>query len=137
MANARYTGGCACGRVRYEIAAEPTRMVNCHCRDCQRASGSAYVPLLGFERAAVTLTGEVKYYGVTSERGTAIERGFCPHCGSPVTIKPGARPDAFYVTAASLDDPGMHKPAMQIWTRSAPAWSHIDPRIPHFETRPQ
>jgi hypothetical protein len=136
MANARYTGGCACGQVKYEIAGEPTRMVNCHCRDCQRASGSAYAAILGFERAAMKLTVEVKYFAVTSERGTQLERGFCPNCGSPVTVKPGARPDAIYVHAASLDDPALHQPTAQIWVRSAPPWDHIDPRIPHFDTRP-
>jgi len=131
-----YTGHCACGQVKYEINAEPLRMVNCHCRDCQRATGSAFAAILAFPRDAVKLTGELKFFSVTSERGTQLERGFCPHCGSPVAIWPAARPDTFYVTAASLDDPSLHKPTVNIWTRSAPPWDHFDRSIPHFETRP-
>ncbi len=135
MENARYTGGCACGQMKYDITGESVRMLNCHCRDCQRASGSAYAALLAFEQKSVKLTGELRYYGVTSERGKRLERGFCPNCGNPVTIKPGARPNLLYVQAGSLDDPSLHKPTAQIWVRSAPPWDHIDPRIPRFDTR--
>jgi len=88
MTNARYTGRCACGQVQYEVTGEPIRMVNCHCRDCQRASGSAYAPLLAFEQNSMKLTGQLRYYGVTSERGTRLDRGFCPTCGSPMTVRP-------------------------------------------------
>jgi hypothetical protein len=135
METARYTGGCACGQVKYDITGEPVRMLNCHCRDCQRASGSAYAALLAFEQKSVKLTGELRYYGVTSERGNRLERGFCPNCGNPVTIKPGARPNLLYVQAGSLDDPSLHKPTAHIWVRSAPPWDHIDPRVPRFDTR--
>jgi len=111
-------------------------MVNCHCRDCQRASGSAYAPLLAFERTEMKLTGELRYFGVTSERGTRLDRGFCPNCGSPMTVRPEARPDLLYVQAGSLDDPSWHKPTAQIWVRSAHPWDHLDPGLPRFDTRP-
>ena len=136
MTSARYTGRCACGQVSYAIAGEPIRMVNCHCRDCQRASGSAYAPLLAFERDAVKLSGELRYYGVTSERGTQLDRGFCPTCGSPVMLRPQARPTALYVLAGSLDDPSLYKPSAQIWVRSSPPWDHLDPDVPRYDTRP-
>jgi hypothetical protein len=110
-------------------------MVNCHCRDCQRASGTAYAALIAFPTEAVTLSGEVRYYRVTSERGTQLDRGFCATCGSPLVLKPLARPEVLYVHAASLDDPSLHKPTANIWTRSAQSWDCIDPAIPRFETR--
>ena len=96
---AKYSGRCACGSVSYECDAEPARMINCHCRDCQRASGSAFAALLAFPKDRVKLSGARTYHAVTSERGTVLERGFCPRCGSPMTIKPSARPDALYVQA--------------------------------------
>ena len=135
MTHARYTGRCACGQVQYEVTGEPIRMVNCHCRDCQRASGSAYAPLLAFEQHSMKLTGQLRYYGVTSERGTRLDRGFCPTCGSPMTVRPEVRPNLLYVQAGSLDDPSLHKPTAQIWVRSAPPWDHLDPGIPRFDTR--
>jgi hypothetical protein len=131
-----YSGRCACGQVTYETDADPLRMVNCHCRDCQRASGSAYAAILAFPRDAVKLAGDVRYFAVTSERGNKMERGFCPQCGSPLMIKAQASPDALYIAAASLDDPSQHKPTVQIWMKSAQSWDHIDDTVPRFSTRP-
>jgi hypothetical protein len=132
----QYSGRCACGQVTYQIAADPLRMVNCHCRDCQRASGSAYAAILAFPRDAVTLSGNVRFFAVTSERGNKMERGFCPECGSPLIIKAQGSPDALYISAASLDDPSRHKPSAQIWMKSAQPWDHIDDALPRFDTRP-
>ena len=53
-----FTGGCACGAVRYECAAEPVMTGNCHCRDCQKATGGAFVPALAVPTAALKITGE-------------------------------------------------------------------------------
>jgi len=130
-----YSGRCACGEVRYQIDAEPLRMINCHCRDCQRASGSAYAALIAFSKERVTLSGEIRYYRSISDRGTQLERGFCETCGSPVILRPAARPEVLYVQAGSLDDPSLYKPTANIWTRSGQSWDCIDPAIPRFETR--
>lgn len=130
-----HTGGCACGQVRYELTAAPARMLNCHCRDCQRASGSAFAAILIVPADGLRLSGELRYHAVTSERNTRIERGFCPTCGSPIAGRLGARSDVVILQAASLDDPSMFSPQMNIWTQSAPPWHHLDPKLPSFETR--
>jgi len=133
MTQAHYTGGCACRSVRYEASAEPVRMFNCHCRDCQRASGSGYSPIVVFRGEAVKLTGEVKYRSWTSERGTALDRGFCPTCGNPISILVKAYPNAFMVYASSLDDPKLYRPTAQIWTKSAQPWGKFDQTVMSFE----
>ena len=117
-----HSGGCACGQVRYELTAAPARMLNCHCRDCQRASGSAFAAILIVPADGLRLSGELRYHAATSERNTRIERGFCPTCGSPIAGKLGARSDVVFLQAASLDDPSMFSPEMNIWTRSAQPW---------------
>jgi len=129
-------GGCVCQHVRYEIAAEPVRMVNCHCRDCQQMTGSAFAPLLVFLAENARLSGEVHYYPVTSARGSKVERGFCPNCGCPIVTRTDARPDRLLVFAASLDDPSLHRPEVNLWMKSAAPWDHVDPQIPAFETYP-
>ncbi len=63
------TGACQCGAVRYECAAEPLFTGNCHCRDCQRATGGAYVPAFAVPAQALKITGEVKYYESRSDSG--------------------------------------------------------------------
>ncbi len=131
----KITGRCACGGVSYESHAEPLRMVNCHCRDCQRASGSAFAPLLAFERDRIALTGALSHYADRSERGTIMNRGFCPRCGSPMTLEPAARPGFLFVLASTLDDPTLYEPAADIWVRSAQPWDQLDPAIARYETR--
>jgi len=70
-----FTGGCMCGAVRYESSAEPVMTANCHCRDCQRATGSAYVSVLFVPRHAISITGEVKHHDVRGDRGHTLRRG--------------------------------------------------------------
>src|SRR5690349_19241327 len=86
-------GGCVCGAVRYECTADPVFTGNCHCRDCQRAGGSAYAPGLGVPKAALKVTGEVKYHEITGGSGKPIARGFCPNCGSRLLVHLGVMPD--------------------------------------------
>ena len=130
-----FSGGCACGGVRYECSAEPLMAVNCHCRDCQRASGTAYASGLMVPETALRLTGGApKFYSSTAESGHRVHRGFCPECGSPVLARNEAYP-MFVIAAASLDDPSGHRPQMDVWTVSAQPWDHMDPALPKHARR--
>ncbi len=63
-----YTGGCACGAIRYEIAAEPVFMNDCQCRDCQHKSGTGHGSYLTFEnRRSVKLTGEARQRDIVGD----------------------------------------------------------------------
>ena len=97
----KITGCCACGAIRYEAEADPIVMVNCHCRDCQRAVGTAYAAVMVVPAAAVKLRGEPRYFRTVGEAGKWVDRGFCTTCGSPVTAKLERFPDAIGVQAAS------------------------------------
>ena len=99
------TGGCQCGAVRYECTAEPLFTGNCHCRDCQRSTGSAYVPALAVPARALKITGDVKYYDSRADSGHTFSRGFCPNCGGRLFGKTSAMPRFMLITAGSLDDP--------------------------------
>lgn len=129
-------GGCSCGAVRYECTGDPVIMGNCHCRDCQRASGGAYTPVLGVPRSTVKITGEVKYYESKADSGRIAKRGFCPNCGSSLFGLPPSFPDLIALAASSLDDPSIFKPAMDIYTSSAQPWDHMDASLPKFPKMP-
>jgi hypothetical protein len=131
-----FKGSCLCGAVRYECSTEPLFMGNCHCRDCQKASGAAYDPDIGVPAAALKITGKVKYHDVKAESGNTMSRGFCPECGSRLFAKTSAIPDLAMITAGSLDDPSQYKPSMDIFTASAQPWDHMDPALPKFPKMP-
>jgi hypothetical protein len=125
----KLSGGCACGAIHYECSADPVIMFNCHCRDCQQASGSAYAAMIVVPKTPVQIRGEPRYHKVVGEAGKAIERGFCPNCGSPVTVKLERLPNILALHAGSLDDPSIFQPAMDAFTASAQSWDHMNPAV--------
>ena len=60
--NAKYSGQCLCGEINYSVDIEPVFTGNCHCNDCQRSSGSAFIPVMIFPEKDVAVSGEVKYF---------------------------------------------------------------------------
>ena len=131
-----YTGGCACGALRYEVAAEPVAMNHCQCRQCQRDSGTGHASHLTFSGAPVTVSGEASHWIMVGEQGTRKSRGFCPTCGAPVFISFPDMADVFVVSAASLDEPERFKPNMVMWASAGHAWDQIDPALPAFAKMP-
>ena len=131
-----YTGGCACGAIRYEIAGEPIFCNDCQCRDCQRESGTGHGSHLSFVRSGVTLTGEASYWDMTADSGHVKTRAFCPTCGAPVYMTFAAMPDVFTIRAASLDDPGRYRPQVVTYASRGYSWDRLDPDLPKFERMP-
>jgi hypothetical protein len=132
-----FSGGCACGAIRYECSAEPLYMGNCHCRDCQRATGSAYFAAVGVSAATFHVTlGTPKYYEKQADSGSLMRRAFCQQCGSPVFLTNSTRPDFIGLYAGSLDDPSWVRPARDIYTASAQPWDYLHPALLKFPQMP-
>jgi hypothetical protein len=130
-----FTGGCLCGAIRYEVSAEPIMMFNCHCRDCQRATGSAFTPVVYVQAKAFKITkGSPRYYSTSGNMGGHNKRGFCPECGS--RLFGGASETGQGIAASSLDDPSLFKPELHIWASDAQPWDQMDPKLPKFEEYP-
>jgi hypothetical protein len=136
MVKTPFTGGCMCGAIRYECSSAPMMMANCHCRDCQKSSGSAFAAALMVPRSAVTFTGEVKNYEVKGDSGNAIGRGFCANCGSRLFTAP-ANADFISLQAGSLDDPSWFQSQADIYVASAQPWDYLNPDSPKFPKLPQ
>lgn len=131
------TGGCLCGAVRYEAEGEPLVSLACHCRDCLKSTGGAPTYAAVFRRGTVRVTaGEPRTYWKAGDSGKRVGRSFCPACGAPVFSEGEANPGVLIVKAGSLDDPSRFRPRMNIWTRSAAPWIHLDPSLPAFEGNP-
>jgi hypothetical protein len=133
----RFTGGCMCGAVRYACAADPIAMGNCHCRDCQRATGSAFAAAVLVPASAVNITGEVKYHQVVGDSGGFVRRGFCPNCGARLFGKADGSQDMISIMAGSLDDSSWFRPQADIYTASAQSWDYMNPDLPKFRRLPE
>lgn len=116
------TGGCLCGRVRYSVTAEPALSGLCHCRNCQRYTGSAFETVIAFPTSSVSVQGELKTYEDKGDSGQAVYRRFCPNCGSGVIAEVVVMPELTIVLAGTLDDPGAFKPTMDVYWDSAQPW---------------
>ena len=132
-----FAGGCACGLVRYECSEQPIVQLICHCRDCQRASGSAFAAVVVVPSDRLKFTGsELKYHAIKAESGRTMRRGFCAECGSPISIRRPETPLVEFLQVASLDDPSQFRPSCEVWVSSANAWHQLDPGTQKFEQNP-
>ncbi|MGH7779287.1 MAG: GFA family protein [Candidatus Binataceae bacterium] len=130
------TGGCLCGAVRYEAERKPLFAVLCHCRDCQRASGSGHVPVMGVPKSSFKVSGQTNSYALPGGSGLKSIRHFCPTCGSLLFGTPEAAPDAVSIYVGSLDDLSVFQPEAVIFKRSRQSWDQTLGSLPEFDALP-
>jgi hypothetical protein len=130
------TGGCQCGALRYEIAAEPLAFYVCHCTECRRQSASAFGLSILFRQDALRITlGALKEWRRPTASGGALACRFCPDCGTRICHEaPGE--GIVSLKSGTLDDPGRFAPAAHIWTRSALPWVTIPAHTANFAGEP-
>jgi hypothetical protein len=134
MSNKTLVGGCACQAIRYKLKAPPLIVHACHCRDCQRLTGSAFVINLWIERKFVQASGTAKSFRLAGGTGKPHEVFFCDRCGTYVWSFYHAAPgDCLFVRAGTLDRPQQVKPDVHIFTRSRLPWLEIPHGTPAFD----
>lgn len=134
--DSRLTGGCLCGAVRYGSPGPALFSIVCHCRDCQRASGSGGVPVLGVPKPSFSCTGPVKQSRVTGGSGMPAVRNFCPECGSLLFGTPESAPEMVTIYAGSLDDPTAFTPTDTLFAAQRPAWARLAASLAEHEALP-
>jgi hypothetical protein len=130
-----FIGGCLCGALRYDAKGEPLYAGLCYCTDCRKASGSGFVPFIGFARSAVQLSGEAIQYRSKGASGAEAVRNFCAVCKSLV-FGGDMLDDTWNIYAGSLDDVAQFTPRIAIFTRHLPAWITIPAGLKTFEGLP-
>ncbi len=130
------TGGCLCSAVRYSLTASPIVTRVCWCRVCQYIGAGGATINACFPSATLGVTGELRDLVMTADSGNVSHRRFCPRCGTHLFSASEARPQLVFVRVGTLDDPEVVRPAMTIWTSSAPSWACIDPSLPTVERQP-
>ena len=129
-------GGCACGAVRYRLTAPPLIVHACHCRDCQKQTGSAFVLNLWIEREFVEMSGDepVAFAVPPGSSGKPHDVLRCAKCGTALWSKYHAAPgDTVLLRAGTLDDPTVITPDVHIFTRSKMPWLELPKDARVFE----
>lgn len=104
------TGGCVCGKVRFEAEGEPDRVGICHCLDCRKFHGALFYAAAIYPDTQVRMTGEAQLYE---------GRYFCPNCGSRVFNRSGGEVE---LNLGSLDDINVFQPSYELWTMRREGW---------------
>jgi hypothetical protein len=127
-------GGCACGAVRYRLTSPPMFVNCCHCRDCQRQTGSAFVinALIETDRINV-LSGDPAPISMPTDSGRPHYIYRCPACQTALWSDYGGRPALRFVRVGTLDQPDALTPDAHIFTRSKVPWVALPEGAPSFE----
>ena len=125
-----------CGALRYEADGPPKFMGNCYCKDCRKASGSGFMPFMGFAAGKIWFSGESRAFLCAAEGGRAARRNFCPVCGGLVFGGEVGVSDFHTVYAGSLDDASLFRPTMAIFGRDRPDWVIMPAGLKVFEGMP-
>ena len=132
----RPQGGCACRAIRYTLTARPLIVHACHCRDCQRLTGGAFVINIWIEKKFVEVTGTApKSFQLAGGSGKPHDVAFCDSCGTYLWSRyHGAPGEALFVRAGTLDDPEAASPDVHIFTRTKVPWLRLPEGIPAFSS---
>jgi hypothetical protein len=128
-----YTGGCLCGALRYEAVGEPRFAGHCYCADCRKASGSGFVPFMGFASGDLRITGQTQKFATKAASGADAIRNSCPVCGSLVFGGEPGKAKVHTIYAGTLDEPSLFRPTVAVFTGGRPAWAAIPAGLTVYE----
>ncbi|MDQ0326677.1 hypothetical protein J2R99_002546 [Rhodopseudomonas julia] len=127
-------GGCSCKHVRYRLTSLPMFVHCCHCRDCQRETGSAFVLNALIERDRIALL-KAEPVVVTLPTGSGLPHDVyrCPNCQIALWSDYGRRGILSFLRVGTLDNPDVLVPDVHIYTRSKVPWLELPANVPAFE----
>jgi len=131
------TGECLCGGFRYQFDRDQVISAHhCHCKDCQKMTGSGKATIVMLPTEALGIDGELKTFTVTGTDGTHVTRGFCPTCGSQLISYLEEMPAIRFVKAGTLADSSWITIDSSFWSCSAEPWSPVDSTCQAFDKNP-
>src|SRR5689334_18518819 len=127
-------GGCACGAVTYRLTSSPMFVHCCHCLDCQRQTGSAFVlnALIEADRVEL-LSGETQPFPQPTDSGRPHLIHRCPKCGTAMWSNYGGLTAIHFVRVGTIETPSAILPDVHIYTRTKQPWVVLPEGVPAFE----
>lgn len=120
-------GGCLCGETRYETTAKPINVRVCHCRLCQKATGSTFFARVLVPLDLLSITGPVSW----AHSSPDLRRGFCSRCGTNL-FSERASGNRIGLSLGSLDDTDSLRPSDHIWISAKQTWLELNDGLPQY-----
>ncbi|KFZ38707.1 aldehyde-activating protein [Shewanella mangrovi] len=128
-----HQGSCLCGSVSYELNGEFKAFYLCHCRRCQKDTGSAHAANLFAQNASLNWTQGAQFVQTFQLPNSLHVKSFCRQCGAAL---PTATGDIVVVPASSLDSPLPMMPTAKIFVGDGAEWAKNLAQLPCFDTLP-
>jgi hypothetical protein len=125
---------CLCGGITYEITGPILRGRYCHCSDCRKFSGNSHAAW-GLIETAHLVIGQSNTAVGKYDSGKGF-RVFCSSCGSPLWYEPTHLPQFRGIPLGVIDDEGVPRPEMHVWTKSKVSWASISDGLPQHDSHP-
>lgn len=118
----KINGACHCGAISFTAEIDPSKVVVCHCTDCQVLSGAPLRAVVPAPIEQFVLQGRPKSYVKLAQSGNRRAQVFCPECGTPLYGAAAENPSSVVIRLGCVEQRAQLKPARQIWQHSAQAW---------------
>lgn len=125
------SGSCLCGGVRFEVRAPSRFCAHCHCQNCRRAHGSAFVTWAGYPADQVELTDGTDLL-VRYRTDTDATRTFCRTCGTTLFYEGPRWEGELHVARANIDGPIDRAPSAHVYVDHGASWWRIDDELPQY-----
>jgi len=125
------TGGCLCGKVRFETEGDPKWIVYCHCQSCRRHTASPVAAFAGFRREQVTFATPDRSIYASSP---GVWRGFCARCGTPLSYESERSAGELHLYVGTFDEPGALMPQSHVFFAEHLPWVELHDALPRFDS---
>jgi hypothetical protein len=129
-------GGCQCGAAKYELKFEKLISWVCHCHGCQKKTASSFGISVPVRRSDLCISGVLKSFQYTSDKGTSYRCLFRSSCGTRMYHESGSNSEYVTLQGGTLDDSSPLNPLAHVWTSRKQIWFVIPHDVEQFETQP-
>ncbi len=127
------SGTCHCGSITFTALIDPSKVMVCHCADCQQLTGSAFRIVVPASGESFKMNGTPTLYTKIADSGAKRSQAFCPQCGTPIYSADPDNPKQLSLRVGTLNERAQLTPSMQIWQKSALPWAKCLLSIPGSE----
>lgn len=131
-----FSGKCLCGNVSYTCHTEPKAILNCHCEDCRRSTGSVFGTNLFVPEDEVEIDGKLSSYSHTSDSGSTMIKRFCNNCGSLLFGNNSAKTGVLSIRAGTVDQSNLIEPTVNVFMESKVPSTSIDQTLKQVPKMP-